>query len=450
MSITQLPSGRWRVQIRRKHLRVDRVFDTQAEAREAEQRYLSTQRNPIGVSLQDAWQDYVESLTYLQKKSRTRDTEASRIKRALQRFGTRSVSSITSEDVESYITSRMKEGSANSADAIRLEVAALSALMNHCRKRGWIAANPCIGIKRPSATVKPRRMTKEDEGALIALLSHSNFRFRSAARLCLLVRETGARPGEWRNATHDDVDLENARVVFQNTKYRGQPRTVPLSDAAIRLVADQLEDTLIDHFDVFGGSNLLFPTLGRDGTVRPLHYTGALRDAKKARLLPKTLKAHTGRHEFISTLLESTDLDDARIMALVGHHSPASMEVYKHVRNVRFLPAIEGLEPERRVQRSQALASSLGVPAPLIASYLERRRNELAELGEEDRGDELLYSRSTLTEILSVVKKLGATPSDRMTALARIAKAIHSSRARSADHSLLNHLPLHPEEGERR
>lgn len=445
MSIRQLPSGRWRVQIRRKHLRVDRVYDTRAEARDAERRYLNAQKGHSGVSLQDAWLDYVESLTYLQKKSRTRDTEASRIKRSLQRYGKRPVTTITSEDVESYITSRMKEASANSADAIRLEVAALSALMNHCRKRGWISSNPCIGVRRPAATIKPRRMAREDEGALIALLSHSNFRFRSAARLCLLVRETGARPGEWKSATYDDVDLENSRVVFQNTKYRGQPRTVPLSDAAVRLLSDQLQDALIDHFDVFGGSNLLFPALGRDGVVRPLHYTGALRDAKKADLLPKRLRAHTGRHEFISTLLESTDLEDARIMAIVGHHSPTSMEAYKHVRNVRFLPAIEGLEPERRLQRSKALAASLGIPAALLASYLEHRRSQLTELRGEDDGDELLYTRSALEEIQTLVNKLGASPSDRLPALVRVAKAINAARRlQAAD----GHLRLGQEKDE--
>lgn len=184
-------------------------------------------------------------------------------------------------------------------------------------------------------------MSREDEGALISLLGHSNFRFRAAARLCLLVRETGARPGEWRNATCDDVDLDTSRVIFQNTKYKGQPRTVPLSEVALSLVVEQMYDTLSSNSDLFGV--LLFPAPGRGDTVKPLHYTGALRDAKKASALPKRVRAHTGRHEFISTLLESTDLEDARIMARILVCAAAKKAKY-----VKKLVARGGIEPPTR------------------------------------------------------------------------------------------------------
>ena len=104
-----------------------------------------------------------------------------------------------------------------------------------------------------------------------------------------------------------------------------------------------------------------------------MHYTGALRDIKKKGLLNKRVRAHTGRHEFISTLVESTDLDDSRIMSLVGHHSPASMEVYKHVRNIRFRPQIEEIEPERKSERVKAVASFLGIPPRLVEMFLLQR-----------------------------------------------------------------------------
>lgn len=69
-----------------------------------------------------------------------------------------------------------------------------------------------------------------------------------------------------------------------------------------------------------------------------------------------------GRHEFISSLVESSDLDDSRIMSLVGHHSPASMQIYTHARNIRFLPQFEALEDGRRKERAKELAKALGVP----------------------------------------------------------------------------------------
>jgi len=406
MSIQKLPSGKWRVQIRRKNLHFDEVFDTEHQARDAESKYLNASKAQPGITLEDAWPMYEKSLEFQKKKARTRDTEASRIKRILREFGKRSVASITSEDVEDYIVSRMKDKPKPSSDAIRLEAAAMSALMKYCRKRGWIAANPCIGVARPAGKIVPKRMSTEQEGALIELQRHENIRFRSAARLCLLVRETGARPGEWQNATYDDVDLDNEKVIFRNTKYRNEPRTVPLTKAAVRLLAEHLQDVMITNVELFGGANLLFPAVGRDGEIRPMHYTGALRDAKKHSLLPKSVKAHIGRHEFISTLLEETELDDARIMALVGHHSPSSMEVYKHVRNVRFRPQVEEVESARRPQRISSLAKSIGIPTKLLQSFLEKIRNEQLQEGGKDEGEELLYTKAVLDQLHSVVDRL--------------------------------------------
>lgn len=434
MSVIQLPSGSWRVQIRRKNLRVDQRFDTEKEAREAEEKYLNASNGKEGVpTLLAAWALYVESPAYLQKRERTQGTESSRIKRPLQKLGDKCVANITSLDVEGYISSRLKETPKPSSDAIRLEVAALSALMNFCRDRGYVATNPCLGVKRPAAAIVPRRMSADEEGALIALLRHSNFRFRAAARLCLLVRETGARPGEWRHTTWHDVDLENERVIFRRTKYRGQPRTVPLTKAAIRLITDHMMDAIsqvesTDEKDPLKISlpEFIFAAIGDDGRAHPMHYTGALRDAKEKNLLPKSVRAHTGRHEFVSTLVESTDLDDARIMALVGHHSPASMEVYKHVRNVRFLPHLEGLEEMRRKQRAKSLAAALGIPPQTVKQILLNRREANAASGDNDMGDELLYTAELLDAVGEVADGLGETADERGAELMRRMFAVRS------------------------
>lgn len=434
MSVVQLPSGRWRLQIRRRRLKVDQLFATEEEALKAEQKYVkagsSKERGP---TLNDAWALYQDSPLYLQKRERTQQTEASRIKRFLKEFGTKSITDISALDVEGYITARLKQKTKPSADAIRLEVAALSALMNFCRDRGYIAANPCRGVRRPAGQIKPRRMSADEEGALIALLRHPNFRFRAAARLCLLVRETGARPGEWRHTTWPDVDLEKERVIFQRTKYRGQPRTVPLTKAAVRLISDQMMDALsqLESTDKenplkLSLSPFIFAAIGKAGEARPMYYTGALRDAKEKQLLPKSVRAHTGRHEFVSTLLESTDLDDARVMALVGHHSPASMEVYKHVRNVRFLPQLEGLEEMRRKQRAKSLAAALGIPPQTIKQLLLNRREASEAIGGHDEGDELLYTAELLQEVEEVADGLGATPEERSTELMRRLLAVRS------------------------
>ncbi len=426
MGIRQLPSGRWRLQIRRKGLTVDETFPTEAAAREALARYTHDKpRGKAELTLNDAVMLYFQSLDYRNKRERTRDTETSRLKRILAVYGRRPVGAITADMVEEYITKRLDDEPKPSADAIRLEVAALSAVMNFCRRKGIIAANPCIGVRRPGAAIKPRRMQQEDEGALIALLSHPKARFRFAARLCLLVRETGARPGEWVTARFDDIDFERRTVTFQNTKYKAMPRSVPLTAAAERLLAAQLEDVMVNNYETFGATDLIFPAVGSDGQIRPMHYTGALRDMKKKGLLHKRVRAHTGRHEFISTLVESTDLDDSRIMSLVGHHSPASMEVYKHVRNVRFRPHIEEIEPMRRGQRIRALASALDIPARLIEALLVRERTEQqAQWGKPDDGEELLFTTEFLDKLAQLAERLGQTSQNRLQRLAEFRRLL--------------------------
>ncbi|MCP5278450.1 MAG: tyrosine-type recombinase/integrase [Thiobacillus sp.] len=421
MGIRRLASGKWRLQIRRKNLQVDELYDSEPEAKEALGKYThASGKSREDMTLEEAWELYAKSLEYASKRERTKDTEASRIKRLLDKYGTLAVSAFSADLVEGYITKRLKDTPKPSSDAIRLEVASLSALMNFCRKKRLIAANPCIGVQRPAAASTPRRLLQEDEGALISLLSHSNPRFRFAARLCLLVRETGARPGEWGGATYNDIDFSKNTITFRNTKYKKQPRTVPLTAAAARLLTSQLQDVVIDNFETFGNTDVIFPAVGQDGEVRPMHYTGALRDIKKKGLLNKRVRAHTGRHEFISTLVESTDLDDSRIMSLVGHHSPASMEVYKHVRNVRFRPQIEEIEPARRTQRVGSLATALDLPQKVIEMMLLHEREKLAEEGLDDGGDELLFDSEFIQRINMLNVRAGNTPHERLQTLIRL------------------------------
>lgn len=190
--------------------------------------------------------------------------------------------------------------------------------------------------------------------------------------------------------------------------------------ASSRPLSAQLEDITINLFDQFAGSEWIFPTVARDGDLAPIQYTGTLRDMKRDELLPKSLRAHNGRHEFISSLVGSSDLDDSRIMSLVGHHSPASMQIYTHARNVRFLPQLEALEDGRRKERAKELAKALGVPSALIDSYLAHLRDKEKEDLLDDAGNELLYEKESLQKLTSVAERLGASESDRMRTLLEI------------------------------
>jgi integrase len=423
MGIKQLPSGRFRLQVRRAALALDEVFDSRQGAEAFLKLHTvgdsgTAAKKTRGITVDDAWDLYIETRDYLEKKLNTRNSEETHIKPVLAVLGSKAVKTLTADDIDNYIVKRTKASKA--PDTIRNEVAALSSILNYCRKHHIVVSNVSIGIKRPSKIPTVHRMPAGHQGALMKILAHPKYRFRAVARLALLVRETGARPGEWVNVEWDDIHLDQQRVVFKNTKYKGMPRTVPLTKAAMALLSAQLEDITINLFDEFGASDIVFPTLSRKGEITPIPYSGAIRDLKKEELLPKGLRTHNGRHEFISSLVESSDLDDSRIMALVGHHSPTSMQIYVSARNVRFLPQLENLEEGRRKERATELATAMGVPTALVDAFLVHARNLEKADDLKDVGDELLYEAASVRKIGRAADWLGSTESERMRSLLEI------------------------------
>jgi len=424
MSIQLLPSGHYRLQVRRAALIVDEVFPTRAAAAKALAGYegrrvgAKAARKASGVTLDEAWSLYLKSRDFNDKRPNTRTTEESHVKPVLQKLGARAVKLLVADDIDNLIVRQTKAGQA--PNTMRLSVAALSSVLNFCCKKKMVESNVCLGVKRPTTLPKADRMPQGHQGALMKALAHSKYRFRASARLVLLVRETGARPGEWANAKWDWVNFEKQKIIFENTKYKREPRTVPLNKAAAALLCAQLEDLTIAQFDTFSTSEWIFPVVGRDGELHPLAYSGTLRDMKGEKILPKGLHAHSGRHEYISSLVESSDLDDSRIMSLVGHHSPASMEIYKSARNIRFLPQIEALEQGRRVERTQELGKALGVPTKLIESYLVMRRKADEKDSLTDTGDELLYETESVEKLSSMASRLGSDESARIKKLLEI------------------------------
>ncbi len=220
MAITQLGNGRWRVQIRRKELKLDRVFDTKKEAIQAEALALGKVKPKETVkTLADVWEKYQESLEFNSKKLSTQKTEHVRSKPLLRELGKCEMKHLTASRaaISEYLGRRGKEKSARtgrvpSGTSLRLELALFSTLCSFAEDMGISSGNPSKGLRRRPKTEKRRRRVGEGEvAALLRCLDDDReWQLHEHCRFMMLLYYVGCRPGELATAKCQNVDLREA------------------------------------------------------------------------------------------------------------------------------------------------------------------------------------------------------------------------------------------------
>jgi integrase len=376
-TVTTLPSGRFRVQIRRKSLAsIGKVFDTADEAhawgiaREAE--LVSTQSQAVprlnsGMTFRGAVQRYFDGPFFDEKAPGTQARERTSSTRILEYFGDYALSVIDGGLVQDYLDMRRKEKVRHkngrtldkkiSPDSVRLEKAFLSAVFKYSKCRKLLTSN----IMRDSFDV-PTCFPKEGRISLQQQVDLYNGARQMAeaknANPSLLpwlyfVFETGTRPGEAAKIELTWLNLEERKISIPRI---GQKKR----NARIVLFGDEVAKMLTEcEWDAINaGSKYLFfsrqnAPLDKDAegnSIRrrrnagetaaracvPFSYYNAWRNLTKCAGTPANINPHIIRHEFISRLFEETDLNDSQIASLVGDLNVLSLEPYKHLRVERL------------------------------------------------------------------------------------------------------------------
>lgn len=327
MSISKLPSGKFRVQIRRKNSRIDQVFDTELEAEEAEKRALS---NPAvqgaGKLLKVLWDEYSVSGMFTEKESTTQETERVRIKPVLQKLGNYAVSELgeRTDLIYDYIDERLRYISKKtknklSNSTVRLEIAALSALIAFAKNRRLVRENFVSGISRPATRPRTRRVPMLEQSAFQAYARNSDERIAKAARFALLIRHLGCRPGELSKLLVKDVELRRHQLTFRNTKNK-ESRCIHLTKDARVLLNLQLEEMESD-------CPYVFSTKSKKGAWVPYNYSYGVEILRKSDDIDADYHAHAGRREFISRAIEES-IPYGTIKKQTGHKSAAALEMY--------------------------------------------------------------------------------------------------------------------------
>lgn len=390
MSVIKLPNGRWRVQVRRKgYPTFDKVFATEAVARakEAAVRHdLDATSTPEQGSVSQLWSRYFQSYEFQAKAQHTRATETSRIKPVIAELGAYSLPVLEQSPhlIYAYIDRRIQFVSPKtkrklSTSSVRLEIAALSALVAWAKRRKLVSGNFLRHIDRPGMSKRRRRVTSVEQATLdTATRDYARPKLAEAARFALLLRYLGCRPGELAALRRDDIELQKKELLFRDTKYRKEVRRVPLGTRAVGLLDAQLSVAL----DAATGSPYLFSTKGRtlgdDGTPwRPFAYSGAIKRLRVEHVVPVEFHAHAMRREYISRAIEA-GLPYATIRKVTGHHSTQAIEIYDE--GLATAPELrEAVEKHlQTVQQEQLLAQLqlMGATPEMLENFAGQLRGQ--------------------------------------------------------------------------
>ncbi|MBU2796621.1 site-specific integrase, partial [Acidithiobacillus sp. VAN18-2] len=178
--------------------------------------------------------------------------------------------------------------------------------------------NPVARVRKPKLPKGRERRVKEGEFG--AILAAADMRM---AVLIVLAVETAMRREELASLTWENVDLQSRSLFLPKTK-NGEPRTVPLSPAAIESLSMLPVKTSGSVFD-----------LTSDG------IDSAWGRARAAAGIPggwgeDALHLHDLRHEATSRFFERTDLDLMEIRAITGHKSLQMLARYTHLRTANL------------------------------------------------------------------------------------------------------------------
>lgn len=244
----------------------------------------------------------------------------------LPKWGRMKVTEITPRGVSQWLAEKRAAGSSPATvEKMRLILGRSYVLGARWEVPGT-DKNPARGIvRKPLNNARERFLTAEEAARLRAAVAVSqNTQLKHIVGLLLL---TGARVRELLDAKIEHVDVERRSWLIPTSK-TGKPRHVPLSSAALAIIAE---------LPRFKGCPWLVPNPDtREPFVSIKHsFQRAIRVAK----LPG-LRIHDLRHSAASFMVNS-GVDLFAVGKVLGHANYQSTQRYAHLANDTLLKAVE-------------------------------------------------------------------------------------------------------------
>lgn len=338
-SFNRLPSGRWRVQVRRNGHAVSRSFrlkeEAQTWAREQEDR-IDKGEVPMGAlpSSRETIADlidlhYADMAELNRVFGRSKDSTLRRIRSAI---GSTRVNHLTRDYIVQFAKRRAKEGAG--PVTIGVDISFLGTVLEHAAavhgvtvptdqlRLARIALNR-LGLVARSKE-RDRRPTQQELDLIIAAAEANPRQIIPIARIVKFAVATAMRQDEICRVMVADFNPHQRTLCIRQRKH---PREKATNDQVIPLVADTGYDPVALIHEQLGrtgrATGFIFPY---DGRSVGHAFRRICRD-----LAIEDLHFHDLRHEGISRLFEA-DWDIPHVAAVSGHKEWKMLQRYTHMR----------------------------------------------------------------------------------------------------------------------
>jgi len=257
--------------------------------------------------------------------------------------------SATSDQIRAFLAGLSKKGLAPTSRARKLS--AIRQFFRFLLAEGIRSDDPCSAIDSPKlGRPLPKILSLADVEKLLETASNQvsvakegGAKLR-ALRLCALLETlyaTGMRVSEL-IALPRDALVGDDRVITIKGK-GGRERLVPLTDAARKAIAAQLD--AIESDEGRAHSHWLFPSPGGADPLTRQRFGQELKAlAVAAGVAPDRVSPHVLRHAFASHLLER-GADLRTVQQLLGHADISTTQIYTHVIEERLRRLVEEHHP---------------------------------------------------------------------------------------------------------
>jgi len=242
-------------------------------------------------------------------------------------FAKKELSNLTADDLKTYRDGLIARGLSGST--IRLNLALVSAILNHARKEWGIdCENPVQEIKKPRPS-KPRsrRLTGDEETRLLATLSEcKNPLVKQVVKFLL---ETGMRRGEALRLRWEDLNLQTRVVTLKDSK-NGHARWIPLTESATKALP------LLTHSQA-----RIFP-ITESALAQAWGHA-----VKRAGI--DDLRLHDLRHEALSRWAHRLGGDVFKLAMISGHRTLQMAQRYVHPVRAEMLATEALADPKQAI-----------------------------------------------------------------------------------------------------